>query len=125
MTGHSHLVNFKEQCIPIAIQTHLSNILVVAAGLPLQPESLPLSAVKPGLTALQGAPQRLLIHPGHHQNLVIFHILHNCRNQAGSVKFNSIDKIYQFLAVGENRLCFHSFTGTPLSARYFFTSPMV
>ena len=45
------------------------------------PVLLPRAAPEPGLAALAGAPQRLLVHPGEHQHAAAAGVLHDRRHQ--------------------------------------------
>src|SRR5205814_6787083 len=68
-------------------------MLKVSAALTLERQSPPAAAVGMNLPAGKCLLQRLAVHPCHHQDLAIFDILHNGRNQPGRVKLQLIDLI--------------------------------
>ena len=70
-----------EDRVAVAVLLQLLDVEERAGGLALVPELLPRAAEEPGLAGLLRAPQRLLVHPGQHQNAVRVRVLDDRRLQ--------------------------------------------
>ena len=86
------------QCIVIAVRFDGHDMLIVAAGLPLQPQLLTGTAPEAGQALLHRDLQAFLVHICQGQHLLGNGIYHNGRNQAVFVKFQFFD-FHNFLLI--------------------------
>src|SRR4029079_14756717 len=64
------LLDDEEQHVHVAVVPRVAHVLAVAGRLALAPVLSPTPAPEPGAPGLQGALERLAVHPGDHQHLV-------------------------------------------------------
>src|SRR5688572_2190985 len=70
MTGtRAVLFHLDPDRVLVAVDAHRDHALTIAGGFALAPEALARAAVVPGLAAVDGAAQRLLIHVRDHEHL--------------------------------------------------------
>ena len=92
MARRADLLHLDQQAILIAIQRHSLHVLKVPAGLTLEPKTLARPAPIGAFARLKSPPQRLLIHPSHHQHLPILMVLNDRGDQAIGVVFQVLKK---------------------------------
>ena len=98
------------QCVPVAVGGNGRDVLIIAAGLPLEPQLLPGAAPEAGKPLLQGDVQALPVHIGKGQEFPGFVVDDHCGNQTLFVKF-------QFLHIH-----IHNLTEISFSRRTAFSS---
>lgn len=76
----------------IAIDANALDVLKMTACLSLHPEFLPRPAPIGAKLGLDRLEERLLVHPGHHQNLPVLMILNDRRDQTIGIVFEVLDK---------------------------------
>ena len=87
VTGGSVLFYPHQQGIFVAVGPQLHNVLIVAAGLPLEPQLLPGPGPEAGELLFQGNLQGLPIHIGQGKHLPRVRVLDNGGDQSPLVKF--------------------------------------
>src|SRR5579871_2135361 len=71
-----------QERVTVAVVADLAHELTIARGLPFAPQLLPTAAPEPRPSGLESPQQRLLGHPGHHENEVRFVFLDNGGHEA-------------------------------------------
>ena len=69
VAGRSDLVDLNQNCIPVTVQVNSLDVLSVSRGVPLAPVLTPRPRPEGHPSLSQGAPERLVIHPAHHEHL--------------------------------------------------------
>lgn len=86
MARRTRRVHHCHQCVGITVDKQPLQLLHVAARGALVPQLLPGARPEPGRARLQRQPQRLDIHPSHHQDLATTLLLHHTRNQPSTIE---------------------------------------
>ena len=112
MAGGALLLHPHLQCVPVAVGSDGRDVLIIAAGLPLEPQLLPGAAPEAGKPLFQGNVQALPVHIGKGQEFPGFVVDDYRGNQALFVKF-------QFLHI---HIHIHNLTEMSFSRRTAFSS---
>ena len=90
MTGRTFLEHLDQHGVAVAVQPHLAYPLPVAARLALDPVAVSAPGKEGRSPGGQGAVQRRVIHPAHHQHLTGRLLLDDRRDQAGGVTLEQV-----------------------------------
>ena len=101
MAGRAVLGNLDHQRIVVTIGCDGHNVLIIAAGLTLQPKLLPGTAPKTCQLLLHGDLETLFVHIGKGQHLPGFRVHYNRRDQTLFIKFQfrNIDHRYNLTLI--------------------------
>ncbi len=87
------LFYFQQDDVLVAVQSNVPDDLLVPRGFPFAPELAPGARPVYGVAFFGGQPERLAVHPGHHQDVAGVGVLGDGRNQAVLCPANGIQPV--------------------------------
>ena len=75
MTGDALLINYKQKCVAVTIETELAQQLNLPGRLAFSPEPVARPRPVTGPAFAQGCANRIAVHPRHHQDFASIMLL--------------------------------------------------
>lgn len=96
MARNALLVDFKEECIAVAVDEDAFNRLEVPRCFSFAPTLLTASAVVHHPPRLQSFGKRFPRHIGDHEDCIAFRVLGYCKDEATLIEFDGVEDIHTF-----------------------------
>ena len=93
MTGDALLINYKQKCVAVTIETELAQQLNLPGRLAFSPEPAARPRPVTGPAFAQGCANRIAVHPGNHEDFARIMLLGYGSNEAIWIKFDRRQRV--------------------------------